>query len=441
MTLQGKMLGVISLGCDKNRVDTERMLGIMTDAGCVLTDDPSEAQILVINTCAFLESARAEAIDEIFDCASYRDGGNLEKLVVTGCLPQKFIDELFDELPEVDVFAGFLDYDELPSAILKSYEGTRVNVVGARNSVSEGERIVTTPLHYAYLKIADGCDNHCTYCLIPAIRGKYVSHPIERLVKEAQSLGELTELILVAQDVTRYGSDLYGKNSLCDLIQALSALDSVGAIRLLYCYPDQIDENLIAELKNNPKLIKYLDIPMQHAHPAVLKRMNRKGTGEQYLQLIRTLREEIPNISIRSTFICGFPGETEEQSLALNKFLETAQLDYAGFFAYSKEDGTAAARLDGQLDDEEKERRVQRAYQTQMKITDQKLRNLIGKKVDVVMDGIDYDLGLFYGHTAFQVPELDGRIYFTTDDVAMQGERYCVRIDRVENLDLYGEKL
>ncbi len=441
MTLQGKVLGVISLGCDKNRVDTERMLGIMTAAGCILTDNPSEAQILVVNTCAFLESARAEAIDEILDCATYRDGGNLEKLVVTGCLPQKFIDELVDELPEVDVFAGFLDYDELPGAILKSYEGNRVNVVGVRKVVSEGERVVTTPLHYAYLKIADGCDNHCTYCLIPAIRGKYVSHSIERLVKEAESLGDLAELILVAQDVTRYGSDLYGKNSLCDLIRALSALDNVGTIRLLYCYPDLIDKRLIMELKNNPKLIKYLDIPMQHAHPVVLKRMNRKGTFEQYLQLIRSLREEIPNISIRSTFICGFPGETEEQSLTLNAFLEEAKLDYAGFFAYSKEDGTAAARLDGHLDDQEKERRVQRAYQTQMRITDQKLRTFIGKTVEVVMDGIDYDLGAFYGHAAFQAPELDGRIYFTTDDVAMQGERYCVRITRVKNLDLYGERL
>lgn len=441
MTLQGKTLGVISLGCDKNRVDTERMLGIMTAAGCVLTDDPSEAQILVVNTCAFLESARAEAIDEIFDCASYRDGGNLEKLVVTGCLPQKFIDELFEELPEVDVFLGFLDYDELPNAVLQSYEGKRVNAVGLRDAVSEGERVVTTPLHYAYLKIADGCDNHCTYCLIPAIRGKYVSHPIKRLVKEAQSLGDLSELILVAQDVTRYGRDLYGKNCLCDLIRALSDLDNIGAIRLLYCYPDQIDENFIAELKNNPKLMKYLDIPLQHAHPAVLKRMNRKGTGEQYLQLIRTLREEVPNISIRSTFICGFPGETEEQSLALNKFLETAQLDYAGFFAYSKEEGTAAARLDGHMDDEEKDRRVQRAYQTQTAITDAKLRALIGQTIEVVMDGIDYDLDAFYGHADFQTPGLDGRVYFTTDEIAMQGERYRVRIGRVENLDLYGEVL
>ena len=237
------------------------------------------------------------------------------------------------------------------------------------------------------------------------------------------------------------GSDLYGKNSICDLIRALSALDNVGAIRLLYCYPDQIDENLIAELKNNPKLIKYLDIPMQHAHPAVLKRMNRKGTGDDYLQLIRALRKEIPNISIRSTFICGFPGETEEQSLALFKFLEKAQLDYAGFFAYSKEEGTASARLDGHMDADEKERRVQRAYQTQMEITDCKLRCLIGQTIEVVMDGIDYDLDAFYGHADFQTPELDGRVYFTTDEIAMQGERYCVRIDRVENLDLYGEVL
>lgn len=437
MIARGKKAGVVSLGCDKNRVDTERMLGILADAGMVLTGDPAEAEIIVVNTCAFLESARAEAIEEILSLAEYRTRGALEKLVVTGCLPQKFIGELFDELTEADVFLGFRDYDLLPAALERAYAGERVNLVGAAERVSEGRRIVTTPLHYAYLKIADGCDNRCTYCLIPAIRGKYRSEPLEKLVREAEGLGELSELILVAQDVTRYGEDLYGENRLIDLIRALSALPNIGAIRLLYCYPDKIGDALIAEIRDNPKLVKYLDIPLQHADGAVLKRMNRKGTGEEYLRLIARLRREIPDIALRSTFIAGFPGESDAAFENLKSFLRRTRLEYAGFFAYSAEEGTPAARLKDQIAEEEKQSRVAELYRLQEEIGGEILRSRTGSVISVTFDGIDYEKGAFYGHAPFQCPEIDGRVYFTASD-AVQGKTYRVRVERAENFELFG---
>ena len=357
MIFRQKKIGVISLGCDKNRVDTEKMLSILGNDN--LTQDLSEAEIVIINSCAFLESSRKEAIDTVMECNEYRGNGRLEKIVLTGCLPQKFIDELFDELTEVDIFLGINDYELLPDAIEQSYNGKRVNLVGANKQAFETQkRVVTTPLHYAYLKIADGCNNHCTYCLIPAIRGKYRSEKIEDLKKEAESLGDIAELILVAQDVTRYGEDIYGKQSLVELIRELSSLDNIGSIRLLYAYPDCLSDELIDEIANNDKVIKYLDIPLQHADDTVLKRMNRKGSGESYLRLIEKLRERVKGIAIRSTFIAGFPGETEEQFGNLVKFIEEAKLNNAGFFAYSREEGTPAYKLDGQLPQKVKNERV-----------------------------------------------------------------------------------
>ena len=307
-TFKEKTIGVISLGCDKNRVDTEKMLAVL--GSDKITSEQENAQIIIINSCAFLESSRKEAIETVFEVNELRKTGKLEKIILTGCMPQKFVQDMFDEFKEVDVFLGTADYELLPEAIELAYSGERVNFVGKAKEFKQGKRVVTTPLHYAYLKIADGCDNRCTYCLIPSIRGKYRSEPMEDLLEEAKALGEISELILVAQDITRYGEDLYGENKLTELLKKLSVLDNVGSIRLLYAYPDKLTDDIISEIKNNPKIIKYLDIPLQHADPVVLKRMNRKGTGEEYLDLIGKLRREIPEIAIRSTFIAGFPGET-----------------------------------------------------------------------------------------------------------------------------------
>ena len=336
-----KKFGLISLGCDKNRVDAEKLLAQIEARGCTVTGDIEEAQVLIINTCSFLEASRKEAIETIIDSAAYKSG-NLEKIVVTGCLPQKFIGEIYDQLTEADVFLGTYDYDVFFQALEEAYKNGRSNFTGLGKNPFTCERVVTTPLHYAYLKIADGCNNKCTYCLIPKIRGNYFSYPMEKLIQEAEGLGDVSELILVAQDVTRYGIDLYGEKKLCEILKKLTALVNINSVRLLYCYPEMIDDDLIAEVRDNPKIVKYLDIPLQHSEDRVLKMMNRRGTRQSYLELIAKLRSQIPGIAIRSTFICGFPTETEEESAALGSFLKEAKRDNCGFFAYSREGGTPA---------------------------------------------------------------------------------------------------
>ena len=434
--IKEKTIGVISLGCDKNRVDTEKMLAVL--GSDKITQDQEEAQIIIVNSCAFLESSRKEAIETVFDVNELRKTGKLEKIVLTGCMPQKFVADMFDEFKEVDVFLGTGDYEYLPEAIELAYRGKRVNFVGKAKEFKEKKRVVTTPLHYAYLKIADGCDNHCTYCLIPSIRGKYRSEKEEDLVAEAQSLGDVKELILVAQDVTRYGEDIYGENKFAELLRKLSALDNIGSIRILYCYPDKLTDELIAEIKNNDKIIKYLDIPLQHADPVVLKRMNRKGTGEGYLKLIAKLRKEIPDIAIRSTFIAGFPGETEEQFENLLEFIKEAKLTNAGFFAYSREEGTPAYRLSDQIDEKVKQSRVKKLYAAQKKVSEERNKSLVGKQIKVICDGVDYDKQSFYGRAYFSAPEIDGKAYFTYDGEIKQGEYYNVKITKADAYDLYG---
>ena len=333
-----KVFGMISLGCDKNRVDGERLLGEVRRHGCPITDDIQQAQVLIVNTCAFLNDARKEAIEAILEGNSHRSG-KLEKIVVAGCLPEKFVDELYPALTEGDVFLGVSDCSELFPALERAYAGERVNAV--HTGCEGGERVITTPPHLKYLKIADGCCNHCTYCLIPAIRGKYRSYPMEQLIAEAKSLGDTHELVLVAQDTTRYGVDT-GENLFVPLLKKLSELDNICHIRLLYCYPEVVTDELIAEMRDNPKIIKYLDIPLQHSEDRVLKLMGRRGTRESYLQLIQKLRREIPGIALRSTFIAGFPTETEEEVEGLKEFLSKARFENCGFFAYSREEGPPA---------------------------------------------------------------------------------------------------
>ena len=436
--IENKIFGVISLGCDKNRVDTEKLLAIIKQKGCKLTDDLSKAQIVVVNTCAFLQSARKESIETILECADYKNA-HLEKIVVTGCLPQKFIDELFEPLQEADVFLGINDYENIFQALEESYQkDIRTNYVGVGVERFHADRVLTTEPHYAYLKIADGCYNHCTYCLIPKIRGKYRSYPMEGLLKEAEELGEISELIVVAQDSTRYGEDLYGENKFVELLQKLSLLENIRTIRLLYCYPDVISDSLIAEIKNNDKILKYIDIPLQHSENRVLKLMNRKGTREGYLALFKKLRQEIPDIAIRSTFISGFPSETEEEFEQMLAFIKEAKLFNCGFFAYSKEPDTAAARMKGHIHHATKQRRVKRLYQTQAEISRKILNGFIGKEIEVLCDGIDYEQNCFVGRAYFNAPDIDGKVYFNAAE-AIQGEMYKVKIEKADSYDLYGK--
>ena len=436
--LEKKLFGVISLGCDKNRVDTEKLLGLLKEKGCRTTDELAKAQIVIVNTCAFLETAREEAIKTVLECADYKSG-NLEKIVVTGCLPQKFIGELFNPLDEADVFLGINDYEKIFEALEASYAtGKRQNFVGKGADTYRYARVLTTDEHIAYLKIADGCYNHCTYCLIPKIRGKYHSYPMEDLIKEAESLGDISELVLVAQDTTRYGEDLYGENRFVELLQKLSALENIQKLRLLYCYPDVIDDKLIDEIATNDKILKYIDMPLQHSENRVLKLMNRKGTRESYLTLIEKLRARIPEIAIRSTFISGFPSETEQEFEAMRDFIQRAKFFNCGFFAYSKEPDTAAYKIKGHIHHATKKRRVRVLYETQKNIAEEILRGYVGKDIEVVCDGIDYDKGCFVGRAYFNAPDIDGKVYFNAPE-AMQGETYKVKISNTDNYDLYGK--
>ena len=431
-----KTFGVISLGCDKNRVDSEKMLQLIRVKGCTLTDDEEQANVLIINTCAFLNQARKEAIETIVSCSAERSD-KLEKIVVTGCLPQKFIGEIYEGLPEVDVFLGIDDYGSLFDALEKSYEGDRVNMVACGQSLVTDRRVLTTPCHYAYLKIADGCNNFCTYCLIPSIRGRYRSYPMEDLLSEAAGLGEISELILVAQDVTRYGIDLYGKKYLVNFLKNLTKLDNIKSVRLLYCYPDMIDDELIAEIRDNTKIVKYMDIPLQHSEDRVLKLMNRRGSRQGYLELIEKLRQSIDGLAIRSTFITGFPSETEEECDSMCDFLRLAKLTNCGFFAYSREVGTPSYKLKGQIPYGVKRRRVKKLYEVQSEISSAYLDGFINKSVKVLCDGIDYDRGCFVGRAYFSAPEIDGKVYFNAAD-AVQGEWYEVNIVSHDGYDMFG---
>lgn len=431
-----KKFGVISLGCDKNRVDSEKCIAVLQSAGYKLTNDVREAQIAVINTCAFLQSAREESVETVIETAGYKSE-NLEKIVVTGCLPQKYAAEVFPALTEGDVFLGINDYDLLPSALETAYEtGERVNLVGKGADTFRFARTLTTAPYLAYLKIADGCYNHCTYCLIPKIRGKYRSYPIEKLLEEAKELGEVKELVLVAQDTTRYGEDLYGENRFPQLIRALSNLENIGSIRLLYCYPDAFSDALIEEIKTNEKVIKYADIPLQHSENRILKLMNRRGTREEYLALIRKLKKEIPGIALRSTFISGFPSETEEEYEAMKAFLKEAELFNCGFFAYSREPDTAAAKMAGQVHYQTKERRVRGLYETQRQVSQKLLSAFVGKKIRVLCEGIDYDKQKFSGRAYFSAPEIDGKVYFNAPE-AEEGKEYEVTIKKAVAPDLF----
>lgn len=434
---KNKKIGLISLGCDKNRVDSEKALALIGDRA-VITNDINEANIVIINSCAFLEASRKESIDAVMEVNELRNNGVLEKIVLSGCLPQKFINELFDDLTEVDVFLGFLDYDLLFEALDKAYNGERVNYVNKKKIFAAKKRVLTTPCHYYYLKIADGCNNKCTYCLIPKIRGGYKSEKIEDLVDEVKLLGDAKEVILVAQDVTRYGVDLYGSPMLVPLIRELSKLSEVEKIRILYAYPDMISDELIGEIKNNDKVIKYIDIPLQHASDRVLKLMNRKGTNKEYLALIEKLRENIPDIAIRSTFITGFPGETEEDFKVLEDFIKTVKFTNCGFFAYSREPDTPAYKLPDQIDEGVKKARVKKLYGVQKKISAAFLKTLIGKTITVVTDGIDYDKQSFYGRAYYSAPDIDGKVYFSSESDIVQGETYKVYIEKTDDYDAYG---
>ena len=434
-----KRVGVISLGCDKNRVDTEKMLSRLKTVHEIVSD-VEVAEIVIINTCAFLKSSRQEAIDEILSVAQLKNSGKLEKLIVSGCMPQKFLSEIYDELVEVDGFLGVSDYDKVLELIDILYQDKRASFVGETKNEKCLDRVLTTD-NYAYLKIADGCSNHCTYCLIPKIRGKFRSHDRAELIEEAKRLGRVNELILVAQDTAKYGQDLPQKCTLTDLIRDLSALENVKSIRLLYCYPENITDELINEFKVNAKLVRYIDVPLQHADDNVLKLMNRKGTGKEYLKLINRLKTEVKGIAIRSTFITGFPSETEESFENLVNFIKQAKLFNVGFFKYSREEGTPAYKLDGQIKESVKTKRLKKLYSVQKGVVRENNKALIGKTFKVLAEGFDEEQFVYYGRPYFYAPEIDGKVFFFSSEEVEYGKYYDVKITKATGYDLYGGRV
>lgn len=426
-----KKIGFISLGCDKNRVDLEKMIFNIKSAGFEVVNDPEKANIILVNTCSFLESSRLESVENIIEMGNYKSK-NLEKLIVTGCLNELKISDLNTSLPEVDAFVNVKDNDKIVSTIFNLYN------LNYSVDVKSG-RILTTPSHYAYIKISEGCNNFCSYCLIPYIRGRYVSRPIEDILTEAKSLASngVKELILVAQDVTKYGVDIYNKKSLVELLNKLSQIDGIEWIRLLYCYPEEIDDNLISEIKNNSKIVKYLDIPLQHVSNKILKSMNRKSKKENIEKLFTKLKTEIPSISLRTTFILGYPDESSEDFEEIIDFIKKYKINNVGFFKYSREEGTRAYNFENQIDEEIKQERLDIISQVQYDIQNKILDNYIGKVLDVIIDesNADYSVGRYYG----QAPLIDGVVII--NEKLTVGEFYKIKIIDKSEYDLIGEKL
>lgn len=439
-------VGVISLGCDKNRVDTENMMTFLSESGSfVFTGDPSDADVIIINTCAFIKSARDESKDQIEEMIDYREKGKVKCLVVSGCYPQKYIHDLKVNYPQVDIFLGTNEYRNIVQ-ILKDYlEGESAEQVIKTDSaysldVVTKDRLITTPKYTAYLKIADGCDNFCSYCTIPYIRGRYRSREFDSLIEEAKDLvlNGVKELILVAQDITRYGTDIYGEKRLPQLLHELAKIKDLKWIRLLYCYPENITPELIAEIRDNDKVCKYLDVPFQHVSDRILKAMNRHLNNEQIGKLLDELILNVPGISIRSTFILGFPGETKDDFKQLIDFLKKYQLPNVGFFTYSREDGTVAARLPDQIEEITKKRRLLKAAKVQKKIVLKFNQSLVGETLSVLLEGFDDRKGLYFGRTEYQAPDVDTVVYFSSDKDVKIGEFYECVIVKAKGYDLYG---
>ena len=427
-----KTIGFVSLGCDKNRVDLEHIMALLKDYGFNFTNDAKSADIIIINTCAFIESARVESIDTILEMLELKKDTN-KKIIVTGCLPDYKFEEIKQAIPEVDRYVNVCDNDKIIDIISNLFQADK-DKLRANQS-----RILTTPNHYSYLKISEGCNNFCAYCTIPYIRGRFKSTPIENLVDEAKELVKkgVKEIILVGQDVTRYGIDLYKKHSLVALIKELSKIKALEQIRLLYCYPEEIDDELIDEIANNDKVCKYIDMPLQHVNNQILKKMNRRNTKEQTISLIEKLREKIPDIAIRTTFIIGLPGENRKRFKELKEFVATYALDHVGFFIYSREEGTRASTFSHQVPNFIKRMRLKNIAKLQREVVTEKNLEKIDKIYDVVVDSIQE--GVAVCRSQYQCPDVDNVIYLKNPNLVV-GNRYKVKITSIVDwYDLEGE--
>ena len=435
----------VSLGCDKNLVDTEMMLGQLSQEGFSFTDDETEAEIIVVNTCCFIGDAKEESINTILEMAELKKQGTLKALVVTGCLAQRYKEEIETEIPEVDCILGTTAIDGIVEAVKEALAGQKVGLKHIqdinRKPVYGKKRIMTTGGHYAYMKIAEGCDKHCTYCIIPKIRGNFRSVPMEALVEEAKVLVEqgVKEIILVAQETTLYGQDLYGKKALPELLDKLNEISGLYWIRILYCYPEEVTDELIDAIKRNEKVCHYLDIPIQHGSDAVLKRMGRRTSEQQLRDIVRKLREEIPDICLRTTLISGFPGETGEDHEAVMHFVDDLEFERLGVFTYSPEEDTPAATMEGQIPEEIKEERRAEIMELQQEIAYDKAEDCIGQKMMVMIEGKVADENAYVGRSYKDAPNVDGYVFINTSRNLMTGDFVPVIITGSYEYDLIGE--
>lgn len=434
---------MISLGCPKNQVDAEIMLSKISEK-YEIVDDAYEADAVIVNTCGFIADAKQEAIDTILEMTELKNEGGVKYVIVTGCLAERYRDEIKEEIPEVDAVVGIGADKDIGEILDRVFEGEEVAEYPPKSELPlEGERILTTPPYTAYIKISEGCSNCCTYCAIPSIRGPFRSRTIESIVQEAESLAEngVRELVVVAQDTTRYGEDIYGENKLCDLLRELCKIESLVWIRLLYCYPDRITDELLDTIAENEKILNYIDLPLQHCNGKILAAMNRRGDRESLTALINKIRERIPDVVIRTTFITGFPGEGEEEFEELAEFINEIEFDRLGCFAYSAEEGTKAAELPDQVDEDVKKHRAELIMQDQYGIVECKNNECIGKTFDVLVEGYDGYTDSYYGRTYMDAPDVDASVSFTCEDELNDGDFVKVKIFDVSDYDLIGEAL
>lgn len=433
----------VSLGCDKNLVDTEVMLGLLAERGHQMVDSEEMADVIVINTCCFIHDAKEESIQTILEMAEYKKAGTCKALIVTGCLAQRYKQEIIDEIEEVDAVLGTTSYNKIVEAIDEALEGhTSVEMTDIDAlPLVESKRLVTTGGHFAYLKIAEGCDKHCTYCIIPKIRGNFRSVPMERLIREAEELVAqgVKELILVAQETTLYGKDLYGEKSLHKLLRELCKISGLRWIRILYCYPEEITDELIQVIKEEDKICNYLDLPIQHASDGILKRMGRRTSKKQLIEIVEKLRKEIPDIAIRTTLITGFPGETQEQHEELMEFVDEMEFDRLGVFTYSPEEDTPAAEMPDQIPEEVKEDRQAELMELQQEIAFDLAEDMIGREVLVMIEGKVADENAYVGRTYKDAPNVDGLIFVESGEELMSGDFARVKITGALEYDLIGE--
>ena len=443
-------ISFVSLGCDKNLIDSEIMLGLIDEEGYEITYDDSEADIIIINSCGFIMDANQEAIDKVLEMADYKKEGKCRALIVTGCMAQRYKDEIFESLPEVDAVVGTGDFENIGAVIKRLLEGEKqVELVTDKehllNPDNSYKRIITTTGGFSYLKIAEGCDNHCTYCTIPSLRGHYRSRTIESLVTEANILADkgVRELILIAQDTSLYGQDLYGRKALPELLRELSKIEDIKWLRILYCYPENITDELIEEMASNEKVLHYLDMPIQHSENRILKLMGRRSTREGLISIIEKMRSKMPDMCIRTTLITGFPTETEEEFKAQCDFIKEVGFDRLGVFTYSQEEGTPAARMDGQIDEEVKAERKDYILQLQRSISASICEKYVGKTLEVIVEGkIDgEEENIYCGRSYRDCYEIDGFVFFKSDEELLAGDFYNIKITEAGDYDLIGERI